>query len=169
MSSPIPPPAPWKRPHGFQEIVTVYGDPREYLRGDGGPLARWERRLTYVNLRRGIPLSWDPNINAIKIRCHQHAAVHVRQAFDAVDDAGLWEHLHDYGGCYNWRVQRNSNSKLSTHCWGIALDIDVNRNPLGRDPMMDPRIVKIFEQVGFYWGGNFANPDGMHMQLADGY
>lgn len=60
-------------------------------------------------------------------------------------------------------------AKLSTHAWGIGLDINVHENPLGKAPKMDARIVAIFRDHGFKWGGDWTRPDGMHFQYATGY
>ena len=48
------------------------------------------------------------------------------------------------GGCFNPRVARFSDGgTLSSHSWGIAVDINVNVNPLGGKPHQDPRLVAI--------------------------
>jgi hypothetical protein len=41
----------------------------------------------------------------------------------------------------------------------------VSQNRFGRTPHQDPRIVKIFEQWGFAWGGDWLIPDGMHFEF----
>jgi hypothetical protein len=61
---------------------------------------------------------------------------------------------------------------LSRHCWGIAIDLNVRANgygvPLpqsGTGSVM--RLVPVFEQFGFAWGGRFTSGvDGMHFELA---
>jgi hypothetical protein len=159
-----------RRPKGFDAIVETFGDPRKYLRADGGPSPTWERRiLDFVPLPRPLPLAWDGARNATKVRCHKLIAEPLAAAFRIVEDAGLWEELRDYGGCYAWRSQRGGAGKLSTHCWGIAIDVDVNRNPLGEEPEIHAGVVQAFEAAGFYWGGRFGRPDGMHFQLAENY
>ncbi len=69
------------------------------------------------------------------------------------------------GGCWNPRVSRAvSTDTLSSHSWGIAVDINVARNPLGAPPRQDPRLVAIMAAHGFAWGGRFLRPDGAHFQ-----
>jgi hypothetical protein len=33
---------------------------------------------------------------------------------------------------------------------------------------MDPRVVTVFERLGFNWGGEFLVPDGMHFEYGGG-
>ena len=78
-----------------------------------------------------------------------------------------------YGGCYAWRAQRGA-AKLSTHTWGIAIDLDPARNARGvkwdgGKKMMPEKAVQIFKAAGFTWGGDFKVPDCMHFQFARGY
>lgn len=64
---------------------------------------------------------------------------------------------------------------MSTHTWGIAVDIEPAGNPMGETwqddgVRMDPRIIEIFEARGWSWGGRFSGtPDPMHFQWASGY
>jgi len=75
-----------------------------------------------------------------------------------------------YGGCFNFRAKRSS-SKLSTHSWGIALDLNPETNGMGREGDMAPGIVEVFESFGFTWGGRWsgAGKDPMHFQFCSGY
>ena len=74
------------------------------------------------------------------------------------------------GGVFNFRLQRGG-SNLSIHSWGAAIDIDPERNRLGRrysaGAGMIPRAaVDIFEAEGWEWGGRWSRPDAMHFQAA---
>jgi len=74
-----------------------------------------------------------------------------------------------WGGCFNFRLKRGSN-ELSTHAWGIAVDINPHIAPFGGDPDKQPYfIVKAFERRGFEWGGRWSYPDGQHFQACHGY
>lgn len=71
---------------------------------------------------------------------------------------------------YNYR-SKTGGGGLSTHSWGIALDINPSRNPyqLGNwgPPQTDipPVIVDIFKKYGFAWGGDWAGQtDAMHFE-----
>lgn len=160
-----------RRPRGLGQIVSAFGDPLRYLVADGTVRYEWPRKiLDRVELVRPIPLSWDPTVTASRVSCHHRIKEPLAKAFAMIEDAGLWKEIRDYAGCYNWRAQRGA-SKLSTHCWGIALDFDTRdgRNALGTDPVIHPGIVQCFEAAGFYWGGRFERQDGMHFQFCEGY
>jgi D-alanyl-D-alanine carboxypeptidase len=69
------------------------------------------------------------------------------------------------GGCWNPRVARViAGGTLSSHSWGMAIDINVAANPLGSPPHQDPRLVSIMAAHGFAWGGRFLRPDGAHFE-----
>jgi hypothetical protein len=69
------------------------------------------------------------------------------------------------GGCFNPRVTRFSDGgALSSHSWGIAVDLNVDVNPLGGKPHQDPRLVAIMASHGFTWGGHWLRPDGAHFE-----
>lgn len=66
------------------------------------------------------------------------------------------------------RHQRNSNTVISNHSWGTAVDLTLN-GVLDRrgDNMVQVGmllIVPIFNQHGWYWGGAFHVEDGMHFE-----
>lgn len=145
-----------KVPDGESEVRAMFGEP-------GNP----ECEAGRVNLPAPLTVSWEPGSTVRRFACHRKVAPHMQAAFDAVYAAGLWGELHDYGGCYALRKVRGGKG-YSTHAWGIAVDVDVARNPLGKPPKIHPRIVAIFRVHGFVWGGDFKRPDGMHFQWASG-
>lgn len=64
---------------------------------------------------------------------------------------------------------------LSSHTWGIAIDLNVAWNGYGNVPAAHGvhgsvrQLVAIFESEGFAWGGYFeplSICDGMHFELA---
>lgn len=70
-----------------------------------------------------------------------------------------------FGGSYVLRAMRGS-TKLSCHAWGIAVDIDPARNPLGaRSSTFPDWYIDCFERHGFTWGGRWQRPDPMHFEL----
>jgi hypothetical protein len=87
-------------------------------------------------------------------------------------DRGLWKHVHDYAGCYNYR-QRKDGTKLSLHSWGAAIDLNAVRYPLGEPPdPTDPfvtEVVPVFTRHGWNWGGAWSKPkDPQHCQATTG-
>jgi hypothetical protein len=142
-------------PHGLVQLREVFGEAGRPACSSGS-----------VFLPAALPLAWGGQIS--RFACHELMEGPFEAVFAEIYRRDLWELLEDFGGCYNHRRARGLQ-KLSTHSWGIAVDLNVSSNPLGRAPKMDPQIVAIFEDVGFTWGGRWSRPDGMHFQWATGY
>lgn len=163
-----------KPPVGLDEICEVYGDPYALMGSDGvmdpPELHEWESRLTFVPFPEPVPLAWAPLQKVSRIRCHSAAAEAFRSVFRVLyaEDA-LWLAVKTYGGCYTFRTKRASGEDLSTHAWGIAIDLNPSTNRMGALGDISPGIVQVFEAHGFTWGGRWRNPDPMHFQLASGY
>lgn len=74
------------------------------------------------------------------------------------------------GGVYNFRLMRSGRA-LSIHSWGAAIDLShiINSYKKKYNPnsnMMPMKIVKIFEDEGWTWGGLWSTGDAMHFQAA---
>jgi len=69
--------------------------------------------------------------------------------------AGIWCPRHK---------MHNSNRGLSTHSWGIAIDLNQATNPPGARGDLNIEIVEVFELYGWEWGGRWTYPDSMHLQ-----
>lgn len=101
--------------------------------------------------------------------CHRMMIPQLQAALSEIQAAGLYGHFEkdQFGGCYVPRhIDWNPSRPLSMHAWGLAIDFNTRDNWLGQTPMMDMRIVSIFEKWGFDWGGRWSRPDGMHFELA---
>lgn len=155
-------------PNGLEEIKAFYGDPWPLVQDDGTVSAEWEYRMVPVRLPEPLPLAWNPAKMARSVRVHQNIRYRTQDVLDAVYREGLWPELRTYGGGYTWRLQRGSH-KLSMHAYGGALDFRVATNQLGTMGDMPTAIIKIFEDMGWTWGGRWGRPDPMHFQWAGGY
>lgn len=103
------------------------------------------------------------------VRCHRVLFPQLEAALKEIQSQGLTGSIDasQYGGCYVPRfIGRDENRPISMHAWGLAIDFNVKDNPQGAQPKMDPRVVEIFEQWGFRWGGRWSVPDGHHFELA---
>ncbi|MCW2847228.1 MAG: family peptidase [Marmoricola sp.] len=89
----------------------------------------------------------------------------LRGALSAVLSAGLSKSIYQYGGCYVPRFIAGSHT-LSFHSFGTAIDLNVADNQRGTVGKMDRRVVAIFNQWGFAWGGTWHYTDPMHFELA---
>jgi len=102
-------------------------------------------------------------------RCHRAILPDLTAALAEIQAEGL-SHLIDVrdsrnGGCWVARRIRGAfGGALSRHAWGLAVDINPSTNAWGASPTMDPRIVEIFRENGFAWGGTWTRPDGMHFE-----
>lgn len=157
----VPPPRikPWPLvPSGHTGIVNVFGEP-----------CKPDCEKGRVTMPAPLPLSWNKAQSITRFSCHVLMVPVFTSVFTEIHRRNYWGLLEDYGGSYNCREQRGSEAKISTHSWGITIDLNANQNPLGAKPKMPPQIVGIFEDHGFYWGGHFHRLDGMHFQYAKNY
>jgi D-alanyl-D-alanine carboxypeptidase len=100
-----------------------------------------------------------------RVTCNVSLFPQIRGVIRQLIDEGLAGTIDSYSGCYASRyLNRDPAAGISHHSWGIALDVNVPQNPFGATPNQDERMVKIFEEWGFIWGGRFIRPDGMHFE-----
>lgn len=173
-----------KFPHGLEEIIRTYGDPEPYIIRDGARAGQvsdeWRARIlapvdvpwTGLVYDTGLPdKPGKPRLVPVRtIWCHKVLAPELASTLREVRDKGLHTTIQRWGGCYNWRAIRGDLSTLSTHAWGISLDLDPHEDPLGDTKIdQDMRLVKLMEDRGWTWGGRFRRKDGMHYQGASGY
>jgi len=88
-------------------------------------------------------------------------------------DASLLPFFKGLGGTWHWRRIARSRS-LSTHAFGIAIDLNVERSnywrwqrpkkPLKWVNRYPQAIVDAFEAEGFIWGGRWIHYDTMHFE-----
>jgi hypothetical protein len=156
-------------PVGLAGIIERYGDIREYIKDDGTLSPDWERtQLAYVYPKFEMVLAWDTSVKLRRIRCHVGVHGLLQHVLDRIHERGLGAKIRHFGGAFNFRSQRGSE-KLSTHSWGIAIDLEPLENQLGTAGAMHRGIIEEFEKHGFVWGGVFHRPDPMHFQHAKAY
>lgn len=153
------------------EVRGVFDDPRPFLQDDGTVSPGWERfAIVHAALPAPLQLLGNRALKVTRIRCHQRLAPIFRAVYvELYQCAAAWSSIGDFGGCYEWRLQRGTRDRLSRHCWGIAVDQDCADNPFGHAPEVEPDVVRIFKAHGFAWGGDFprSRRDGMHFEFAD--
>ncbi|WP_445267888.1 M15 family metallopeptidase [Trichlorobacter ammonificans] len=158
-------------PHSLEGIIATFGDIRRHIRDDGHLNPAWETgHLATAPIPFAIPLSWDRTRRVQGIYCHKLLAPLVSDLFRAIQQEGLQEQITTFGGCFNCRPKRQSN-KLSTHSWGIAIDLNPETNRQGSPGDMSGELVALFKRYGFAWGGTWSgrNKDPMHFQFCTGY
>jgi len=100
-----------------------------------------------------------------RITCHRLMWEPLLGALNQIIDEGLEsglsrEQFISSGGCYApRRISRfDAGGSISRHAWGIAIDINTKTG-------YKPRIVEIFNDWGYAWGGTWTSPDAMHFEL----
>jgi hypothetical protein len=108
-----------------------------------------------------------------KVQCHRKIAKDLEGAFAEMQRQNLADRIISFSGSWVPRhINWNPANPLSSHSWGVALDINKAWNERGRVPAAVGskgsvrELVAIFESFGFYWGGKFKTPDGMHFEYA---
>jgi hypothetical protein len=158
-------------PVGLGGVISLYGDPLQFLGKDGKPLSYWQLNMVHVPLPSPLPLGWSLAQHATVATVHHSIEDIVRRTFAELERSKAWSRLRTFDGGYEFRAKRTDSSKLSLHSYGAALDFDANTNKQGRLGDMHPDVVACFEANGWTWGGRFHPPqiDPMHFQYASGY
>jgi hypothetical protein len=149
-----------------QQLIAKYGQPTQ----DGRPY------LVTINLPYPMRLAWDKNTVITKMRCHRLVANQFKAIFAEIlavyGMANIVKlGLDLYGGCFNFRAMRGG-SDYSRHSWGVAIDLDPERNQL-KETSATARfarpeykaMIDIFYKHGFESLGRQKNYDWMHFQI----
>jgi hypothetical protein len=99
------------------------------------------------------------------VTCNRLIFPQLKAALGSIVTLGLAHLIHpdEYAGCYYPRFIAGT-TQLSNHAFGLALDLNVPGNQRGTVGQMDPRVVAVFEQWGFTWGGRWRYTDPMHFE-----
>lgn len=120
-----------------------------------------------------IPSTWFPGwmvmntaIRVTHIYCNKNFKEALFEALDLIQRRKLGETLTTFDGCFEVRMTRGSNNDFSAHSYGLAIDINALKNPLGatQGGFFDlPAVVDCFTSQGIAWGGDFSHrKDAMH-------
>jgi hypothetical protein len=150
------------------QIIKKYGKPNETGAG----------YLVTIDLPYPMRLSWDTKVVVKRMVCHKLIAAQLKAVLQDILLAYGYEKIKDlgidlFGGCFNYRKMRGGTS-WSLHSWGIAIDLDPERNAL-KTPFKDAQFSKpeyaqlhaIFEKHGFENLGKTRNMDAMHFQVKE--
>jgi hypothetical protein len=163
-------------PHGRSELYAFAGFDREQHVDVDGIFQRGAyelRHITRVNAPEALVYAGK---KVQRIACHRGVHSYLLAALTQVSKAGLWHVIRVYGGGFEPRLVRGGGD-WSVHTFGMALDFDPDRNPLGAPPEKTfiggthdgLRVVEIMAAWGWYWGGHFdGRKDAMHFQFCTG-
>lgn len=149
-----------------QEIIKKYGKPTQ----NGSPY------LVSIKLPYPMRLAWAKQSKVTTMRCHKLVA----DKFIAVFNDLLAHYGYDklvelgidiFGGCFSYRAMRGG-SDFSRHSWGIAIDLDPERNLL-KETAKTARfarieyspMIAIFYKHGFISLGVEKNYDWQHFEI----
>jgi len=156
-----------------QEVIRLFGD----------PLAGKPARIMLDGyVKRIVPdVTWQAaNIVAVALpfgqgkewRGHSHRLIAplLKAAFSGLEGAGLLYLVETVDGCYVPRLVGGGDS-LSRHTWGIAIDLNARRFPLGSAAQQDSRLVLALAKHGFRCGQKGGGLwqktlDPMHFEFA---
>lgn len=132
--------------------------------------------LVRIKLPYPMFLNWETKTYVTSIECHKSVATQLVDIFtEILNHYGLAEikrlQLDDYGGCFNYRAMRGG-TELSIHSWGLAIDLDPDRNLL-KETSKTARfarpeykaMIDIFYKHGWESLGREKNYDWMHFQV----
>lgn len=136
-----------------------------------------ESSLTSIRLPYIMRLAWERNTTVSTMRCHKLVAEPLLRIFQATLDHYGMEKIRElgldlYGGCFNNRsiIGRKATSM---HAWGIAVDMDPDRNglniPAPKAALSGPEYAafwKFVEAEGAISLGRARDYDWMHFQFA---
>jgi hypothetical protein len=134
--------------------------------------------LVSINLPYPMRLAWDKNTKVTKMRCHKLVADKFLAVFNDLLDAYGYEELVElgidlFGGCFAFRAMRGG-SEWSRHSWGIAIDLDPERNKLKETDRTArfarpeyQKMIDIFYKHGFISLGVEKNYDWMHFEIRE--
>jgi hypothetical protein len=144
----------------------------------GTPNASGAGYLTIIDLPYPMFLNWASATKVTRISCHKLVADKLVAIFKEILCVyGIEKikalQLDDFGGCFNYRPMRGGTA-LSLHSWGVAIDLDPDRNLL-KETSATARFARpeykafidIFYKHGFESLGREKNYDWMHFQVKD--
>ena len=141
-------------PNGLDEVIKTFGPTTEVPKH----LVTFD--LPYPLLYQGSAVH--------KATCHKLVVDNFVQAFKAIQDAQLEALVLRYGGLYANRVIRGGTTP-SMHAFGIAIDLEPEKYPLGSDARFPDAVIAVFHRFGFFYGGDFeGRKDPMHFELCRG-
>jgi hypothetical protein len=136
----------------------------------GGKLT-WPGEATWMAMFV-MPAGFEHVINTAsgkpttRIYCNKDLHAPLKLALQNLLDRGLAKEFKTFDGGFMLRMVRGTTDALSTHSYGLAIDLNAAENGLGKEPKLSAEFVQCFKDAGFSWGGSFSRKDGMHLSFA---
>ncbi|MCF0075769.1 M15 family metallopeptidase [Dyadobacter sp. CY261] len=139
------------------QLIAKFGDP-------------YKNRLTFERMWMmvwEVPDDIREAIPAIPKRIYLNRIILIplKTTLRKLISTGLHEEIETWDGCFNIRPKRGS-SGISTHSWGIAVDLNAALNPFRGKVTWSDEFVQVWRDIGWICGADWsaASKDGMHFQ-----
>lgn len=147
-----------------ERLIEKFGNPMEDARAFE---VKW--MMTY------FPEKDFPGIAVKKIYANRLLIPHIKEVFIKLQEKDLLKEIRSYGGCWMPRYIRGYEAQKipSIHTWALAIDFNVNDNPLGytREQAItkglkpfSKEFFQVWRDCGWVCGIDFKRGDGMHFQ-----
>lgn len=149
---------------------------RQFMEKYGTPMEN-PNYLTLIDLPYPMRIAWDRSKFIKKISCHKSIAEPLANVFKEILQVYGYGKIRElgidlYGGCFAFRKMRGG-SEYSKHSWGLAIDLDPDRNRLKETAKTArfarpeyQKMIDIFYKHGFVSLGREKNYDWMHFEWA---
>jgi len=142
-------------------LLEMFGPPREQLSDDCEP-------MTNPKLKEMLVLA---DVGPIRVNMLRPAVESIRRVFEQVKaiDIDLYNRISTAGALCVRRI-RGSQSSVSSHAFGLAVDLNIDgvldtlgdgKTQLGLTILSD-----FFQAEGWFWGASFSREDSMHFEVA---
>ena len=151
---------------------------KELIKKYGTPTETGAAYLVTINLPYPMRLAWDKSTKISRMSCHRLVVNNFLNVFNELLSTYGYDKIVElgidlYGGCFNYRKMRGG-SDWSKHSWGVAIDLDPERNLLKESsktarfarPEYKP-MIDIFYKHGVVSLGVEENRDFMHFEVKE--
>lgn len=142
-------------------LLETFGPPRESLSDDCEPMTNPALKALLVT----------EDVGPIRVSMLKPAVESMRAVFEKIQavDPDLYARISTAGALCVRRIRGSQNS-VSTHAFGLAVDLNIDgvldtlgdgRTQLGLTILAD-----FFQAEGWFWGASFSREDSMHFEVS---
>ncbi len=148
-----------------------YGKIEERQAPGGDPALVWPNASAFCEIYsvpqdlHGYLLNSVTRVPTKRIYANRDFIPYLHKAFLNVLDRGLMGQLKTYDGCWNVRYVRGKTGRVSSHAYGLAIDINAATNRLDTYGDISLALAACFTDAGLIHGRGFKRPDPQHFSL----
>jgi hypothetical protein len=142
-------------------LIETFGLPRESLSDDCEPMTNPRLKDLLVT----------EDVGPIRVSMLKPAVESMRRVFEKIKetDATLYDRISTAGALCVRRIRGSQNS-VSTHAFGLAVDLNIDGvlDTLGdgKTQLGLTIIADFFQEEGWFWGASFGREDSMHFEVS---